>query len=249
MFDHVTIRVSDLDASRRFYARALELLDGPAPQDDGHFTEWNDFSLAGDGQPVTRRLHVGFAARSRAQVDAWWRALTRGGYESDGEPGPRPQYGDAYYGAFVLDPDGNSVEAVHNPPMRADGGTIDHLWLRVRSLDESRRFYSTIAPVAGFGVKLLPDRVHFHGASPLATFSVVEGEPSENVHLAFPAPDRATVEELHRIAVAAGYDDNGPPGERPRYHPGYYGAFVLDPDGNNVEAVFHDRSASAKLQE
>jgi predicted lactoylglutathione lyase len=49
------------------------------------------------------------------------------------------------------------------------------------------------------------------------------------------------VDEFHRVALAAGYRDNGPPGERPQYHPGYYGAFVLDPDGNNVEAVFHDR--------
>jgi catechol 2,3-dioxygenase-like lactoylglutathione lyase family enzyme len=58
--------------------------------------------------------------------------------------------------------------------------------------------------------------------------------------MAFPVPDDATVAEFHRTALAAGYRDNGPPGER-RYHPGYYGAFVLDPDGNNVEAVNHNR--------
>ena len=69
----------------------------------------------------------------------------------------------------------------------------------------------------------------------------MRGEPSENVHLAFPAPDAATAGEFHRRALAAGYRDNGPPGERPRYHPGYYGAYVLDPDGNNVEAVHHNR--------
>jgi catechol 2,3-dioxygenase-like lactoylglutathione lyase family enzyme len=61
---------------------------------------------------------------------------------------------------------------------------------------------------------------------------------TENIHLAFPAADRASVEEFHRKAIAAGYRDNGPPGER-RYHAGYYGAFVLDPDGNNIEAVVH----------
>ena len=53
--------------------------------------------------------------------------------------------------------------------------------------------------------------------------------------------DIASVEEFHRVLMAAGYRDNGPPGERPQYHPGYHGAFVLDPDGHNVEAVFHDR--------
>jgi catechol 2,3-dioxygenase-like lactoylglutathione lyase family enzyme len=70
---------------------------------------------------------------------------------------------------------------------------------------------------------------------------VVAGGPTENVHLAFAAPDRETVDGFHRVATAAGYRDNGPPGERAVYHPGYYAAFVLDPDGHNVEAVFHDR--------
>jgi catechol 2,3-dioxygenase-like lactoylglutathione lyase family enzyme len=59
--------------------------------------------------------------------------------------------------------------------------------------------------------------------------------------MAFPAADNATVDEFHRAAIAAGYRDNGPPGERPVYHPGYYGAFVLDPDGNNIELVNHNR--------
>ena len=67
---------------------------------------------------------------------------------------------------------------------------------------------------------------------------------TENVHLAFPASDRATVDAFHRAALEAGFRDNGAPGERPHYHSGYYGAFVLDPDGNNIEAVFHDRSAA-----
>jgi catechol 2,3-dioxygenase-like lactoylglutathione lyase family enzyme len=74
------------------------------------------------------------------------------------------------------------------------------------------------------------------------SFTFVPGEPlTEHVHLAFPAPDRATVDEFHRVALAAGYRDNGAPGERPHYHPGYYGAFVIDPDGHNVEAVYHER--------
>ena len=73
-------------------------------------------------------------------------------------------------------------------------------------------------------------------------FSVVAGEPTERVHLAFPAAANESVEEFHRALVAAGYRDNGEPGERPIYHAGYYGAFVLDPDGNNVELVNHNRS-------
>jgi catechol 2,3-dioxygenase-like lactoylglutathione lyase family enzyme len=70
-------------------------------------------------------------------------------------------------------------------------------------------------------------------------FWVAEREPSGPVHIAFASPDRATVDAFHAAALAAGGRDNGPPGLRPHYHPSYYGAFVLDPDGNNVEAVCH----------
>ena len=69
--------------------------------------------------------------------------------------------------------------------------------------------------------------------------TLLEGEPTSPFHVAFPAPDPATVAALHRALTAAGHPDNGGPGERPRYHPGYVGAFVLDPDGHNVEAVHH----------
>ena len=64
---------------------------------------------------------------------------------------------------------------------------------------------------------------------------------TRNVHIAFPVDEDRTVETFHAAAVEAGYRDNGPPGERAAYHPGYYGAFVLDPDGNNVELVNHRR--------
>ena len=71
---------------------------------------------------------------SRAHVDRFWQAGTAAGYESDGEPGPRPQYSDDYYGAFLLDPDGNSIEAVHHGSLR-DGGDIDHIWIRVSDVE------------------------------------------------------------------------------------------------------------------
>jgi catechol 2,3-dioxygenase-like lactoylglutathione lyase family enzyme len=86
----------------------------------------------------------------------------------------------------------------------------------------------------------VPGRVQFAGAG--STFTLVAGEPAtEHVHLAFPADHDAVVQAFHRTAVAAGHRDNGAPGERAVYHPGYYGAFVLDPDGNNVEVVNHHR--------
>jgi catechol 2,3-dioxygenase-like lactoylglutathione lyase family enzyme len=241
MFDHVTIRVSDRAASVRFYETVLRTL-GIEQTSDGEYSEWDDFGLsaAEEGKPVTRHLHVGFVAPSREHVDRFWQVGVEAGYESDGEPGLRPQYSEDYYGAFLLDPDGNSVEAVHHGSLR-EGGNVDHLWIRVSDLEAATRFYETVSPAAGFRAGHESDgRTRFACMS--GSFSVVAGAPvTENVHLAFAASDNETVERFHRDAVAAGYRDNGAPGERAVYHPGYYGAFVLDPDGNNVEVVNHNR--------
>ncbi|MFL5926870.1 MAG: VOC family protein [Gaiellaceae bacterium] len=118
---------------------------------------------------------------------------------------------------------------------------MDHLWLRAREVAEAKRFYETIASVVGIRTTHdAPDRVQFSDG--VGSFSFVAGgEPTEHVHLAFGVGDIETVDAFHRAATAAGYADNGAPGERPEYHAGYYGAFVCDPDGHNVEAVFHDR--------
>jgi catechol 2,3-dioxygenase-like lactoylglutathione lyase family enzyme len=239
LFDHVTIRASDGEASERFYATVLAAI-GIEPTPSGEdYAEWDDFSLAqaSGEKPVTRRLHIGFMAPSCAAVDEFWRVGIHAGYRDDGAPGPRPQYSEDYYGAFLLDPDGNSAEAVHHGESR-DG--IDHLWIRVADVAAARRFYATIAPYAGFSkTHEQADRVHFGTWS--GSFGVVAGPATENLHMAFPASDNATVHAFHQAATEAGYRDNGPPGERPAYHAGYYGAYVLDPDGNNIEVVNHNR--------
>ncbi|MFL5894014.1 MAG: VOC family protein [Thermoleophilaceae bacterium] len=117
---------------------------------------------------------------------------------------------------------------------------MDHVWIRVADVAAAARFYAAVAPHAGFALKReLPGRTQFAGEN--ASFSVVAGEPSENVHVAFPAADNATVDGFHEALTAAGYHDHGAPGQRPIYHEGYYGAYVLDPDGNNVELVSHNR--------
>jgi catechol 2,3-dioxygenase-like lactoylglutathione lyase family enzyme len=241
VFDHVTIRASEREASQRFYDTVLEALGFVATYSDGRFAEWDDFSLtAADADtPTTRRLHVGFGATSREQVDAFWRAGTEAGFRDDGPPGPRPAYRDDYYGAFLLDPDGNSAEAVHHSDVRPPGH-IDHLWIRVADRAASQRFYETIAPYGGFRLAGSEERSRFVGAG--GSFTLLEdGVPAEHVHLAFAAGDNATVDAFHRAAIEAGYRDNGAPGERAHYHPGYYAAYVLDPDGHNVEVVNHNR--------
>jgi catechol 2,3-dioxygenase-like lactoylglutathione lyase family enzyme len=115
---------------------------------------------------------------------------------------------------------------------------IDHITLPVRDFQASQRFYrQALAP---FGVEEVeleggvgwgpPDRVDFF---------IRQGEPTAPLHVAFAAPDRATVDAFHAAALDAGGLDNGAPGLRPRYHPNYYGGYVIDLDGHNVEAVHH----------
>ena len=116
MFDHVTIRVSDLDVAKKFYVTALAQLEFAEPYFGGHFFEWDDLSIshARAERPVTRALHVALVAPSRGHVDEFWRVLTAAGHRDNGRPGER-RYHPGYYGAFVLDPDGNNIEAVcHN---------------------------------------------------------------------------------------------------------------------------------------
>jgi catechol 2,3-dioxygenase-like lactoylglutathione lyase family enzyme len=120
------------------------------------------------------------------------------------------------------------------------GRLIDHIGLVVRDLDASKAFYAAVLdalkiPMGG------SDERNFWADELFVSApgsKEVEGALTGRQHLAFQAQDRAMVDAFHRAALAHGGRDNGPPGERP-YHPGYYAAFVLDPDGNNIEAVFH----------
>jgi catechol 2,3-dioxygenase-like lactoylglutathione lyase family enzyme len=243
VFDHITIRASDRRSSESFYRRVLSAL-GIEPTYTGHdFVEWDDFSIfeADADHLPTRHLHIGFVAWSREQVDRLWQAGVDAGYTDDGRPGERPRYSPMYYGGFLRDPDGNSVEAVHHEDVRR-GGHIDHLWIGVRDLDASVAFYGAIARYTGLrsGRRWAEGGQQFRGA--WATFSLMhDGRPgTEELHIAFPAPDRQTVHDFHAAATAGGYRDNGAPGERAQYGPGYFAAYVLDPDGNNIESVFHN---------
>jgi len=120
------------------------------------------------------------------------------------------------------------------------GRLIDHLQLVVRDLEASRRFYEPV--LATLGIPLGGSGEGWFWADELFVSSLdseaAQGRPTGRHHFAFQARDRAMVDAFHAAALANGGRDNGAPGERP-YHPGYYAAFVLDPDGNNIEAVFH----------
>jgi catechol 2,3-dioxygenase-like lactoylglutathione lyase family enzyme len=244
VFDHVTIRASDRDLSERFYETVLAEMEVAKTHSGEWAAEWNDFSLAEatDDKPATTRLHIGFAAPSRKHVERFWQAGVDAGFRDDGPPGLRPQYTEDYYGAFLLDPDGNSAEAVHYEFVRERPANVDHLWIRVRDVAETKRFYELVAAHAGFELRRdTPERVRFAGEDRGGSVSFLPGTPTENVHIAFPLAENATVDAFHAALVGAGYRDNGPPGERAVYHAGYYGGFVLDPDGNNIEVVNHNR--------
>ena len=120
------------------------------------------------------------------------------------------------------------------------GRLIDHIQLVVRDLAASRRFYEAALaalgqPISGSGDSYFwVDELFISSADSEAALGALTGRH----HLAFQAADHAAVDAFHKAALANGGTDNGAPGERP-YHPGYYAAFVLDPDGNNIEAVHH----------
>ena len=117
---------------------------------------------------------------------------------------------------------------------------IDHLGLAVRSCDASKRFYAAALAPLGYGLVVEREGRAAFGPPGKPLFWIHEGQPSAAIHIAFAARDRSAVNAFHEAALKAGATDNGLPGLRPDYHDHYYGAFVFDPDGNNVEAVCHE---------
>jgi hypothetical protein len=135
------------------------------------------------GDAPTERLHIGFYVPTHELVHAFWESGTAAGYRSDGEPGPRPQYGDDYYGGFLLDPDGNSAEAMTHDATR-EKGQIDHLWIRVADVAAARDEHRAACEAAGYALAVdEPGLARFR--SPGASLTFVEGEPTRRVDLGF----------------------------------------------------------------
>ena len=121
------------------------------------------------------------------------------------------------------------------------GRLVDHIQLVVADLAASRRFYEALFKVLEIPLGGSAESHFWYDELFVSTADGPEamGELTGRHHLAFQAKDRATVDAFHQAGLAAGGRDNGAPGVRAQYHPGYYAAFLLDPDGNNIEAVFH----------
>ena len=120
---------------------------------------------------------------------------------------------------------------------------LDHMTIRVRDMERSRAFYAAALAPLGFGIV-----ADYGGDAGIAfgppgqddfAIAPAASAPSGPIHLAFAAADQAAVNDFHAFGMSAGGRDNGPPGLRPQYHESYYAAYLIDPDGNNVEAVHH----------
>jgi predicted lactoylglutathione lyase len=120
IFDHVEVNASDYHESVRFYETVLATLGIPRIAETEEWTSFTNLNVV-DRTPATHDLHVCFRAGSRDEVDRFHRAGVEGGFRSNGEPGYRDQYGPGYYAAYLLDPDGNNVEALYR-----DVGNIGH---------------------------------------------------------------------------------------------------------------------------
>jgi catechol 2,3-dioxygenase-like lactoylglutathione lyase family enzyme len=118
---------------------------------------------------------------------------------------------------------------------------LDHVTIGITDVKRSKQFYDrALRPLGITRLYAEGEWAAGYGVKPKAFFWIgLKAEPQTGAHIAFAAPDRATVDRFHEEAIAAGGRDNGVPGIRPHYHANYYGAFVLDPDGHNIEAVCH----------
>jgi catechol 2,3-dioxygenase-like lactoylglutathione lyase family enzyme len=242
MFDHITLRVADLAGASSALAAVLDQLEIEQTTSTPSLSVWGNFALTptDEEHPIARRVHIAFIAPTQAHVDRFAQAGIDAGLADDGPAGPRPQYADDYYAAFLKDAAGNGFEAVHRNGRRPRG-IIDHVAIRVTDVAASTAFYSTIGEAAGLTIRRqAPDRTSFSVGTSDGSLSVIAGQPTQNIHIAFSGDDDS-VRRFHADAVAAGYRSNGEPGERARYHDGYYAAYVRDPDGNNIEVVNHNR--------
>jgi catechol 2,3-dioxygenase-like lactoylglutathione lyase family enzyme len=243
VFDHITLRVADLAAADSAFKAVLDQLEIEQTASTPSFSVWGNFALTqtDDEHPIARRVHVAFIAPTPTHVERFGEAGIGAGFADDGPAGPRPDYAVDYYAAFLKDDYGNSFEAVYRDGERPSGN-IDHVVIRVHDIEVSTPFYSTIGSAAGLTIRRqMADRATFSVGASDGSFQVIAGEPTQNIHIAFSGEDD-DVRRFHADASAAGYRSNGEPGERARYHAGYYAAYMLDPDGNNIEVVNHHRS-------
>jgi catechol 2,3-dioxygenase-like lactoylglutathione lyase family enzyme len=167
-FDHITLRVPDLAAATSAFKAVLDALEIEQTTITPSFSAWGNFALTrtDEEHPIARRVHIAFIAPTQVHVERFGQAGINAGFADDGAAGPRPNYADDYYAAFLKDSAGNGFEAVHRDGQQPQGN-IDHVAIRVNDLEASASFYSTVGPAAGLTIaRRSADRAAFSvGAS------------------------------------------------------------------------------------
>src|ERR1700732_1983316 len=154
MFDHITLRVDDLGSATSAFTAVLDELEIEQTTSTPSFSVWGNFALTqtDEEHPIARRVHVAFIAPTPANVERFAQAGIDAGFADDGPAGPRPDYAEDYYAAFLKDPAGNSFEGVHRGGERRTGN-IDQVRIRVNDVAASIAFYSTIGSGTGLTIR------------------------------------------------------------------------------------------------
>ena len=253
----VTLGTDDLGRSETFYQAAMAPLglerrvstDGRVgygrPQGAAAIWLYPPFN----GLPATwgNGTHVAFLAGSREAVEGFYKAGLAAGGSDEGQPGLRLHYGDDYYGAYLRDPDGNKLQAVHYlgmDPATVEAELFSHITLGCNDLERGRAFYDPVMAALGLArVVEEPDLSYGYGPAGsrlpwIYAHRPFDGRPAtwaNGVEVVWQADSPARVEAFHAAGLANGGRDEGAPGPR-HYHPGYFGAYLRDPDGNKLHA-------------
>ena len=263
MLSHITFGSNDLERAGAFYNEVLGLLGivrqeardealGYARKRDG--VPWIWIMTPSDGLPATwgNGSHLALMSESREQVDLFHAAALAKGGRDEGAPALRPHYAPDYYAAYLRDPDGNKLQAVHYGEGRivAPGqGAISHVTLGSNDMERARAFYDGLLAVIGAERIFTLPHATAYGLPGTQKPAVLlcpahDGRPAtwgNGTHVALLAPSRAAVDAFHATALKLGSRDEGAPGPRPRYGPSYYGAYVRDLDGNKLQAACSER--------
>ena len=230
MFDHITVRVPDLAAATSALTALLDELEIEQTTSTPSFSVWGNFALTKteDKHQIARRVHIAFIAPTTAHVDRFGQAGINARFAVDGPAGPRPKYAGDYYAASVKDPPWQQLRSGAPRGSAAQRKHRSH-----RRTRERRRGVNGVLlrdHRCGGPYDPSPDRrprsISVGGSD--GSLFLVAGELTHNLHIAFSGDDN-TVCRFHSDAIASGYRSNGEPGERLRYHDGYYDASCSTP--------------------
>jgi len=264
MFSHITVGSSNMERSMAFYDAVMPAIGhGRLPLRNDNFVgyglggervlPWLSFCKPYDGKSATcgNGFHIAWVAPNEASVNAFHAAAMANGGTDEGAPGDRPLYRSDYYAAYVRDPDGNKLQAVHYQDgrvMGAGGKVLSHVTLPFVDIKLGLAFYEPVFATIGVTRRELEespgeDYAFSKGSVQLPVAYVqrpFDGKlpaPGNGQHTAFMAESRAQVDAFYETAMRLGGTDEGKPGLRPEYTADYYGAYVRDPSGTKIQAV------------